>query len=479
MCGIFGIEGHDDAANLVYLGLYALQHRGQESSGICAWSGAQMLVERGMGHVAEIFSAPVLARLPGRRALGHTRYSTAGSSVIANAQPIVVRTSMGPVGVVHNGNLTNAALLRARLEHEGSIFQTTSDTEVILHLMARSPRPDPVDSLMLALREIEGAYSLLVSFADALVAARDPHGFRPLALAQLDGATCFASESCAFDLLGASGARELLPGEVVVVGEGAVETRQLGAAPTPKRCAFEHVYFARPDSVVFGDAVAEVRRRLGAQLAREAPAVADLVVPVPDSGLYAALGYSRESGLPFELGMTRNHYIGRTFIEPRQSIRNFGVKVKLNPVRSLIAGKRVVLIDDSIVRGTTSRKIVRMMREAGAAEVHLRISSPPTAWPCYYGIDTPRRRELIAAHHAVEEIRAFVEADSLAYLSLDGLLRSLSGERASYCTACWSGEYAVSISGEDRRQAELFPVEESEADAPARARRVETPAPKS
>ncbi|HEX9799518.1 MAG TPA: amidophosphoribosyltransferase [Thermoanaerobaculia bacterium] len=458
MCGIFGIEGYDDAANHVYLGLYALQHRGQESTGIVAWDGRRMPVERGMGHVAEVFSAASLARLRGRRAIGHTRYSTAGSSVIGNAQPIVVRTSMGSIGIVHNGNLTNAASLRRRLEAEGAIFQTTSDTEVILHLMARNPRPEIVESLLSALADIEGAFSLLVVTESCLVAARDSHGFRPLAMAKLGAATCFASESCAFDLLGASSARELDPGEVVVVRESGVTSHQLPATPTPKRCAFEHVYFARPDSVVFGDAVGEVRRRLGAQLAREAPADADVVVPVPDSGLFAAIGYSRESGLPFELGMTRNHYVGRTFIEPRQSIRNFGVKVKLNPVRSIIGGRRVVLIDDSIVRGTTSRKIVRMMREAGAAEVHLRISSPPTAWSCYYGIDTPRRKELIAANYPVDDIRAFVEADTLAYLSLDGLLRSLSGPRESYCTACWTGDYSVAITGEDRRQVELFPV---------------------
>jgi amidophosphoribosyltransferase len=462
MCGIFGIEGHDDAANHTYLGLYALQHRGQESTGICAWTGEQMRVERGMGHVAEIFQAPVLARLPGRRALGHTRYSTAGSSVIANAQPIVVRTSMGPVGIVHNGNLTNAATLRARLEEEGSIFQTTSDTEVILHLMARNPRPDIVDSLLVALDQIDGAYSLLLITSTCLVAARDPNGFRPLAIATLGGATCFASESCAFDLLSASAARELEPGEVVVASEGACRSFRLPRTAPPKRCAFEHVYFARPDSVVFGDAVGEVRRRLGAQLAREAPAIADVVVPVPDSGLFAAVGYSRESGLPFELGMTRNHYVGRTFIEPRQAIRNFGVKVKLNPVRSIIQGQRVVLIDDSIVRGTTSRKIVHMVREAGAVEVHLRISSPPTSWPCYYGIDTPRRQELIAAQKSLAEIQEFVEADSLAYLSVEGMLRCLSGPRETYCTACWTGTYPVSIGGEDRRQVELFPVGEEE-----------------
>jgi amidophosphoribosyltransferase len=462
MCGIFGIEGQEDAANHVYLGLYALQHRGQESTGLVSWDGRRVWLERGMGHVADVFPAEVLERLPGRRAIGHTRYSTSGSSVIANAQPIVVRTSMGPIGVVHNGNLTNAVAIRTRLEAEGSIFQTTSDTEVILHLMARNPREDVVESLMIALAEVEGAYSLLMITDGCVIAARDPHGFRPLAMARLDGATCFASESCAFDLLGARFERELEMGEVVVARESGIESHRVSRSGTAKRCVFEHVYFARPDSVVFGDSVAEVRRRLGAQLAREAPAAADIVVPVPDSGLFAAVGYSRESGLPFEFGMTRNHYVGRTFIEPKQSIRNFGVKVKLNPVRDIIRGRRIVLIDDSIVRGTTSRKIVRMMREGGAAEVHLRISSPPTAWPCYYGIDTPRRAELIAASQSLEEIRAFVEADSLAYLSRDGLLRSVSGSRESYCTACWTGEYAVSIAGEDRRQAELFPVPEDD-----------------
>jgi amidophosphoribosyltransferase len=464
MCGIFGVEGIEDAANHVYLGLYALQHRGQESAGIVSWDGERTHLERGMGHVADIFPAPVLARLAGRRAIGHTRYSTSGSSVIENAHPIVVKTSMGPVGIVHNGNLTNALTLRLRLESEGSIFQTTSDTEVILHLMARNPRAALVESLLCALDEVDGAYSLLMVTEDGLIAARDPNGFRPLAMAELaDGRHCFGSESCAFDLLGARPLRELEPGEVVVAREGELSSFRVPRNAPPRRCAFEHVYFARPDSVVFGDSVAETRRRLGARLAREAPAVADIVVPVPDSGLFAALGYSRESGLPFEFGMTRNHYVGRTFIEPKQSIRNFGVKVKLNPVKEIIRGRRVVLIDDSIVRGTTSRKIVRMMREAGAAEIHLRISSPPTAWPCYYGIDTPRRNELIAARQSLEEIRAFVEADSLAYLSVEGLLACVSGERASYCTACWSGDYPVAIAGEDRRQSELFPVAGEEA----------------
>jgi amidophosphoribosyltransferase len=458
MCGIFGIEGLDDAANLTYLGLYALQHRGQESAGIVSWDQHQMHVERGMGHVSDIFPEKVLARLPGSRAIGHTRYSTSGSSVIANAQPIVVKTSMGPLGIIHNGNLTNAVEIRQRLESEGSIFQTTSDTEVILHLMARQPRHDVVESFMLALEQVRGAYSLLLATSNCLVAARDPNGFRPLALGQLNGGTCFASESCAFDLLEARSVREVGFGEVVVARGGKIESFHLGTTPEPARCIFEHVYFARPDSKLFGDSVSQARLGMGARLAREAPAVADIVVPVPDSGLFAALGYSRESGLPLEFGLIRNHYVGRTFIEPKQSIRHFGVKVKLNPIRELIAGKRVVLVDDSIVRGTTSRKIVRMVRDAGAAEVHMRISAPPTAWPCHYGIDTPTRGELIAAEHSVDEIRNYIEADSLAYLSLDGLLGSVSGPRDSYCTACWTGDYRVPISAADKRQAELFPI---------------------
>jgi amidophosphoribosyltransferase len=456
MCGIFGIEGCDDAANLTYLGLYALQHRGQESTGMVSWDGLQLHLERGMGHVSDIFKENVIARLPGRRAIGHTRYSTSGSSVVANAQPIAVKTSMGPVSIVHNGNLVNPNGIRERLELEGSIFQTTSDTEVILHLMARKPSADIVESFMAALEEVRGAYSLLLVTDTCLIAARDPNGFRPLVLGDLDGCACFASETCAFDLLGARLVRELEPGEVVVARDGRVESYRLSQRAEPTRCIFEHVYFARPDSRLFGDSVAQTRLRMGARLAREAPAAADIVVPVPDSGLYAGMGYSRESGLPLEFGITRNHYVGRTFIEPKQSIRNFGVKIKLNPVKELLTGKRVVLLDDSIVRGTTSRKIVRMIREAGAAEVHLRISAPPTEWPCHYGIDTPNRNELIAARHSIEEIRGYVEADSLAYLSLDGMLGSVSGPRDSYCTACWTGDYRVVP--EDRRQAELFPI---------------------
>jgi amidophosphoribosyltransferase len=456
MCGIFGIDGCDDASKLTYLGLYALQHRGQESAGIVSWDGAQLHLERGMGQVSDIFKEKVLARMPGRRAMGHTRYSTSGSSVVANAQPIVVKTSMGVMGIVHNGNLVNPNEIRERLELEGSIFQTTSDTEVILHLMARNPRPDLVESFMAALTQVRGAYSLLMVTDTCLIAARDPNGFRPLVMGELDGCPCFASESCAFDLLGAKFLRELEPGEVVVSRHGGIETYRLPQRVEPTRCIFEHVYFARPDSRLFGDSVAQTRLRMGARLSREAPAPADIVVPVPDSGLYAAMGYSRESGLPLEFGLTRNHYVGRTFIEPKQSIRNFGVKIKLNPVKELLAGRRVVLVDDSIVRGTTSRKIVRMVREGGAAEVHVRISAPPTEWPCHYGIDTPNRNELIAARHSIEEIRQFIEADSLAYLSLDGMLGSVSFPADTYCTACWTGDYRVVP--EDRRQAELFPI---------------------
>jgi len=461
MCGIFGIDG-TDAANYVYLGLYALQHRGQESAGIVSWDGTRMHVERGMGEVADIFRQPVLGRLPGRSAIGHTRYSTSGQSMLANAQPIVVKTSMGPIGIVHNGNLINAVETRGRLEAEGSIFQTTSDTEVILHLMARMPREEIVESLIGALDQLKGAYALLLITADGVIAARDPQGFRPLVLGDRDGVPCFASEGCAFDLVGATPVRELLPGEVVVSQGGRLESFRLPQVPTPTRGIFEHVYFARPDSTLFGDPVSEVRLRFGARLATEAPAAADFVSAVPDSGMFAALGYARASGLPFEHGLIRNHYVGRTFIEPKSSIRDFGVKVKLNPVRSLIEGKRVVLVDDSIVRGTTSRKIVRMVKDAGATEVHVRISSPPTAWPCHYGIDTPNRDELIASSKDVEEIREHIGADSLAYLSVEGMLGCVTGERPSYCTACWTGEYRVPISSEDRSQQLLFPIRAEE-----------------
>ncbi|NJL27782.1 MAG: amidophosphoribosyltransferase [Thermoanaerobaculia bacterium] len=458
MCGIFGIENRDDAAKYAYLGLYALQHRGQESAGLVSWDGARMHLERGMGYVADIFDPGKLERLHGRQAIGHTRYSTAGQSVVANAQPVVVKTSLGPLAIVHNGNLSNGREIRESLERAGSIFQTTSDTEVILHLMARNPRGDVVESLVDALGQVEGAYSLLLLTDDGLIAARDPQGFRPLILGDCEGSPCFASESCALDLLRARIVGELEPGEIVVARGGQVQRLRLPQPSRPTRCIFEHVYFARPDSQVFGDAVSTTRMQMGDRLAVEAPAAADLVVPVPDSGLFPALGYSRRSGLPFQLGLIRNHYVGRTFIEPQQSIRDFGVRIKLNPVREIIAGKRVVLVDDSIVRGTTSRKIVRMVREAGAAEVHVRICSPPTRWPCHYGIDTPRREELIAALKSVDEIAGFIEADSLAYLSLSGMLDCVSGPPSSYCHACWSGEYRVPIQPQESRQQELFTI---------------------
>ncbi len=458
MCGIFGIAGEEDAANLTYLGLYALQHRGQESAGIVSWDGERLHAERGMGQVADIFRKSKLEELPGSQAIGHTRYSTAGSSVRSNAQPLVVMTSMGPLALVHNGNLVNARELRQELEATGSIFQTTSDTEVILHLMARNPRADVVESLMEALCRVRGSYSLLLLAEGCVVAVRDPNGFRPLVMGEYNGRPCFSSESCAFDLMDAELQRELELGEVVAARNGKVESYRLAAMPQPSRCAFEQVYFARPDSKVFGDTVSTTRLAMGARLAREAPVPADIVVAVPDSGLFAALGYARESGLPLEFGLIRNHYVGRTFIEPKQTIRHFGVKVKLNPVRELIEGKRVVLIDDSIVRGTTSPKIVKMVRDAGAAEVHLRIACPPTEWPCHYGIDMPTREELIASNHKVDEIREFVDADSLSYLSIDGMLEALSGERQSYCTACWTGEYRLPTNGNAKVQADLFPI---------------------
>ena len=457
MCGIFGIEGHADAANYTYLGLYALQHRGQESAGMVSADDDRLHVERGMGQVADIFRARTLDRLPGRRAIGHTRYSTSGQSVLSNAQPIVVKTSMGPLALVHNGNLVNAVKIRRRLEKDGAIFQTTSDTEVILHLMARNPRQDVVESLMVALERVEGAYSILLLTQDSLIAARDPHGFRPMVLGDCQGAPCFSSESCAFDLLEARAVRELELGEVAVARKGSVESFQLVTSSAPARCMFEQVYFARPDSKVFGDSVSDARLKMGAALAREAPADADIVVPIPDSGLFAAMGYSRESGLALEFGLIRNHYVGRTFIEPKQAIRHFGVKVKLNPVRQLVEGRRVILVDDSIVRGTTSPKIVRMVREAGATEVHLRISCPPTQWPCHYGIDMPTREELVAANHDIEGIRELTGADSVAYLSLEGMQKCVSGPAESYCTACWSGDYRVDV-GAASDQQDLFPI---------------------
>jgi amidophosphoribosyltransferase len=442
-CGICAVGGHADAANLVYLGLYALQHRGQESAGIAAFDGRELRWHKEMGYVAEIFDRERLAKLPGSTAVGHVRYSTAGDSLLANAQPVVAKTHRGALALAHNGNLVNALRLRRTLELEGAIFQSTSDSEVFLHLIARSRAQGVERALLDAVDQAVGAYSVAIICDGRLFAARDPLGFRPLVLGRLDEAWVVASETCAFDLLGARLVREVLPGEVVELSGEEPRVLRPGTPGPHAFCVFEHVYFSRPDSVVFGEDVAPVRERLGAQLAREHPAAADVVVPVPDSGVAAAIGYSRESGVPFVMGLVRNHYIGRTFIEPRQSIRHFGVKIKLNPVRSLVAGRRVVLVDDSIVRGTTSRKIVMMLKGAGAAEVHLRISSPPTAYPCFYGIDTPERRELIAANQTVDEVRAYVGADSLGYLSEPGMLSCLRTPAANFCTACFSGRYRV------------------------------------
>ncbi|HVN76846.1 MAG TPA: amidophosphoribosyltransferase [Thermoanaerobaculaceae bacterium] len=442
-CGVCAVLGYPDAANLVYLGLYALQHRGQESAGIAAYDGRELRHRKAMGYVADIFSRSVIDDLPGSVALGHVRYATAGNSTLANAQPVVATTHRGLVALAHNGNLVNALRLRQRLEQEGAIFQSTSDSEVFLHLLARSKAPTLEGALLETLDAAVGAYSLAVMCDGRLFAARDPHGFRPLALGRLGEAWVVASETCAFDLIEARTVREVGPGELVeLAGEEPRVLRPPARGPYA-HCVFEHVYFARPDSRVFGEDVGPARERLGEQLAREHPAAADIVVAVPDSGVPAALGFSRESGLPFVLGLVRNHYVGRTFIEPRQSIRHFGVKVKLNAVRAAVAGKRIVLVDDSIVRGTTSRKIVMMLKSAGAREVHLRISSPPTIGPCFYGIDTPQRRELIAASQSVEQIRAFVGADSLGYLSEEGMLACLETPAPNFCTACFSGRYRV------------------------------------
>jgi len=442
-CGVFGIFGHPEAANMTYLGLYALQHRGQESAGISATDGEHVRVSREMGYVADVFDGATLSRLPGTAAIGHVRYSTAGESRLSNAQPILIDCNHGQIALCHNGNLVNARELRDDLVRQGSIFQSSSDTEVILHLYARSKAPTVEDAIVESVKQVQGAFSLVLLTRDRLVAVRDPHGFRPLALGRLGDAVVVASEPCAMDLIGATYVRDVEPGEVLVVSaQGMRSIRPFAPAPLA-HCIFEHVYFARPDSYVFGKSVNEVRTNLGRNLAREQPVDADVIVPVPDSGVCAAVGYADESGVPLRMGLIRNHYVGRTFIQPQQSIRHFGVKVKLNPVRSILDGKRVVLVDDSIVRGTTSRKIVKMVRAAGAKEVHVRISCPPTISPCFYGVDTPSKSELIAATHTVDEITSFLDADSVGYLSLEGLLSTVGNVRGSYCSSCYTGVYPV------------------------------------
>lgn len=442
-CAVVGVYGHPEAAKLVYLGLYALQHRGQESTGIVASDGQEVHAEVGMGRVNDFFTEERLARLPGTLAIGHNRYSTTGSSILRNAQPLLVDYARGALAVAHNGNLVNAPRLRAELEARGSIFRSTTDTEVILHLVAQSRAADVLDSIVDALQQVQGAYSLVFMNHTEIIAARDPRGFRPLCLGQLDDGYVIASETCALDLIEATYLREVAPGELIRISAGGIQSYFPLPPASPSPCVFELIYFARPDSDIFAQNVHLVRKGFGRQLAREAPVEAEVVIPVPDSGIPAALGYAEESGIPFDTGLIRNHYVGRTFIEPRQSIRHFGVKIKLNAIRRFLEGKRVIIVDDSIVRGTTSQKLVHMVRQAGAKEVHMRITSPPTTHPCVYGIDTPTREELIAATHTVEEIRAYLQADSLAYLSHEGMMRVVHAQEQSYCSACFTGHYPV------------------------------------
>jgi amidophosphoribosyltransferase len=453
-CGVMAVYNNPDAARLTYWGLYALQHRGQESGGIASADGEHVHDIKGMGLVSEIFTDDVLKKLPGYLAIGHTRYSTTGDSALLNAQPISVDSTKGLIAIAHNGNLINLGTAKARLERDGAIFQTTSDSEIIIQLIAHSKGSTLIDCMAGALSQVEGAFSIVMMTRNRIFAARDPHGFRPLCMGRIKGENgapdtfCFASETCALDLLHAKYERDVDPGELVMVSEDGVTSCQFARGTPQASCIFEHVYFARPDSRVYGRWVQKSREEMGRQLARESAVPADLVVPVPDSGVTAAIGYAAESGIPFNFGLIRNHYVGRTFIEPTQRVRDFGVRMKLNPSRALLEGKRVILIDDSIIRGTTSRKIVRMVRAAGATEVHLRISCPPTISPCFYGVDTPDKEHLIAANKSIEEIRQFIEADSLAYLSLIGLTHACTtGEPAhglspgSFCTACYTGDY--------------------------------------
>ncbi len=472
-CGVMAVYNHSDAARMTYWGLYALQHRGQESAGIASADGYGVNDYKGMGLVSEIFTDEVLAKLPGHMAIGHTRYSTTGDSALLNAQPISVESTRGLIAIAHNGNLVNLGTSRERLERDGAVFQTTSDSEIIIQLIAHSHKNTLVDCIAESLAQVDGAFSIVMMTRNRIFAARDPHGFRPLSMGRIEGkhgapdTFVFASETCAFDLLHAKYERDVEPGELVMVSEDGVTSRRFTPQTVPNAsCIFEHVYFARPDSRIYGRWVQKSREEMGRQLARESHIDADLVVPVPDSGVTAAIGYAAESGIPFNLGLIRNHYVGRTFIQPEQRVRDFGVRMKLNPVRSLLEGKRVILIDDSIIRGTTSRKIVRMVRAAGATEVHLRISCPPTVSPCFYGVDTPSKKDLIAANKTVAEICAYIEADSLAYLSLPGLTYACTtGESskglspASFCTACYTGHYPTQwVDVEDILPAQVLAV---------------------
>jgi amidophosphoribosyltransferase len=444
-CGVFGVYGHPEAANLAYLGLYGLQHRGQESAGIVSSNGKSLISHRGMGLVADIFNSEVLGRLEGTAAIGHNRYSTTGSTSLKNCQPLVVEYAGGGLALAHNGNLVNFEELRGRLEASGSIFQSSSDSELVIHLIAGSQAPDLPGRVVDALSQVRGAYSLVLLTDHALIAVRDPQGFRPLVIGKLNDAMIVASETCALDLVRAEYIREVAPGEMLVIDDDGMRSHFPFASAPTKRCVFEYVYFSRPDSLLYGRNVYSVRKQQGRALARECPADADIVVPVPDSGNSAALGYAEEAGLPFEMALVRSHYIGRTFIEPRQSIRHFGVKIKFNPVAELLKGKRIVLIEDSLVRGTTLRKVIPMLRQAGAREVHMRIAAPPTTNSCFYGIDTPTREELLASHQSIDEIRRYITADSLAYLSWDGLYSFGEADREGYCDACFTGNYPIEI----------------------------------
>ena len=455
-CGIFGVFGHPEAANLAYLGLYALQHRGQEGAGICSSDGKTLHLEKSMGLISDIFNEKRLKRLPGDSAIGHNRYSTAGSSVLKNVQPLLANYALGSIAIAHNGNLVNAEQMRNELETEGAIFQSSSDSEVVLHLIARAKSEDPYERITEALKDVRGAFSLVFLRENEMIALRDPFGVRPLAIGKVDGAYVVASETCAFDIINAQYIRDVEPGEMVIINENGIRSIQAPKSPRKAFCVFEFIYFSRPDSYIYNHTcVNTIRKNFGKQLAIDSPADADIVIPVPDSGVPAAVGFAEQSGIPFDFGLIRNHYVGRTFIEPKQSIRHFGVKIKLNPVRCLLEGKRVVVVDDSIVRGTTSKKIIKMIREVGGAkEVHMRISSPPTIGPCFYGIDTPTRQELIASTHLVEEIRKYITADSLSYLSISGL-RGIVPNPDDYCTACFDNKYPIMFPREKSAQMEL------------------------
>lgn len=448
MCGIFGIYKHKDAARLAYLALYALQHRGEESAGIVSLNGKRIFSHKAMGEVYNAFDEDAIRSLKGDIAIGHVRYSTTGSSNIKNAQPFLVKSKIGHIAIAHNGNLINAHLLREQMEEEGSIFQTTMDSEVVAHLLARSKHKQDYP---LAIKEIanklQGAYSLVLLLNDCVVALRDPYGWRPLCLGKLDGAYVVASETCALDLIQAQYLRDIEPGEAVFIDGKGINSIKVTESSRRAFCIFEYIYFARPDSNIFGHNVYLVRKKLGQQLAKEFPAAADLVMPIPDSGNSAAMGFAKESGLPYELGLIRNHYVGRTFIQPSQFIRNFRVKVKLNPIRDILNGKRIVVVEDSIVRGTTSRGRVKTLREAGAKEIHMRVSCPPLRFPCFYGIDFPTKKELVASKHDIEWISNFIGVDNLAYLSLEGMLKSMPCDSSDFCTACFTGEYPISSSG--------------------------------